>query len=129
MELRLLPSRLAIVRLDPAGGLPAWAQQTTPGEFRSVTWTERELSLVVAERRVPPSVARSGGWRALEVAGPLDLSLVGILHSLLGPLAAASVPVFPIATHDTDYLLVPEDRLDAAIRSLSDAGHSVARAT
>ena len=39
--------------------------------------------------------------------------------------AAAGVTVFPIATHDTDYLLVRHDQLGAAIGALRAAGHEV----
>ena len=66
-----------------------------------------------------------GGWRVLEVAGPLDLGLIGVLAAITAPLAAAAVPVFPIATHDTDWILVPGERLAAAAAALRPAGHEV----
>jgi hypothetical protein len=64
-------------------------------------------------------------WRRLEVAGPLDLALVGVMSELAGILAGAGVSVFPVATHDTDHLLVRADRLDAACDALRAAGHRV----
>jgi len=48
------------------------------------------------------------GWRCLRVAGTLDFSLVGVLASLLGPLADAGLSVFVVSTFDTDYLLVKQ---------------------
>ncbi len=42
----------------------------------------------------------------LEVEGPLSFSLLGVLAALTVPLAKAGVSVFPIATHDTDHLLI-----------------------
>jgi hypothetical protein len=35
------------------------------------------------------------------------------------------VPIFPIATHDTDWILVPATALKAAVGALRDAGHEV----
>lgn len=124
-RLRLLAGRLAVCRLPAAQALPAWAL-TPGGELLSLTRTAGELSVVCPEERVPADVAHRGGWRALEVAGPLDLSLTGVLAALAVPLAAAGVPLFPLATHDTDYLLVPETRLPDAVAALTAAGHRVA---
>ena len=59
------------------------------------------------------------------MVGPLDLTLTGILASLLQPLADAACPVFTVATHDTDYLLVPGHELPRAVVALRAAGHVV----
>ena len=48
-----------------------------------------------------------------------------MLASLLVPLAEAGVAVFVMSTFDTDYLLVNEDRLDAAVEVVRREGHSV----
>jgi hypothetical protein len=47
------------------------------------------------------------------------------LATLAAPLAEAKVSLFAISTHDTDYLLVGEKQLDAAIAALKDAGHRI----
>jgi hypothetical protein len=47
------------------------------------------------------------------------------MASLAAPLADAGVPIFPIATHDTDWILVPGAQLDAALTALRGAGHDV----
>ena len=64
------------------------------------------------------------GWRALRVAGQLDLTETGVLASLAAPLAEAGVPIFAISTHDTDYLLVKDEKLEDAVAALTAAGHS-----
>ena len=84
-----------------------------------------ELSVVVPEEHAPPGAEVSGGWRVLRVAGPMDLALTGVLAALSAPLAAAGVPLFAIATFDTDWLLVPGDRLEEAVAALRGAGHAV----
>ena len=38
--------------------------------------------------------------------GPLEVSLTGILSSLLVPLANLKISVFTISTYDTDYIIL-----------------------
>lgn len=123
LPLTLLPDRLSICRLAPDAPLPGWI--AGPGFF-SITRTDEELSLVVAQDRVPADVRAVGAWRALKVQGPLDFALTGILAALTAPLAHAGVSLFAIATYDTDYVLVKEETLAEAIRALTAAGHRVA---
>ena len=122
LPLTLLPDPLAVCRLAPDAALPAWADG--PG-FVSITRTGEELSIVVRQNRVPGDVAAVGPWRALKVQGPLDFALTGILAALTAPLAHAGISLFAIATYDTDYVLVREETVAAAIRVLTAAGHRV----
>jgi len=66
------------------------------------------------------------GWRALEVAGPLDLTMTGVMANLAGALAGAGVSLFAVSSYDTDVLLVREAQLAAAVAALRAAGHDVA---
>lgn len=119
MHLRILPGLYAVVRLEHDAEVPAWAT----GGFLSITRTAHELSIVCEEVNVPPDVRSVGAGRIIEVEGPLDFSLTGVLTSLAQPLAAAGVSIFALSTFDTDYLLVREAQLAAAKRALTDAGH------
>ena len=120
----VMPQQLAICRLGPADDLPAAVRQAS---FWSATRTEEELSLVIPEDFIPPGSRCERGWRALKVAGPLDLTLTGVLHSIAEPLAHAGISLFALSTFDTDYLLVRERDLEAATSVLSKAGHRVER--
>jgi uncharacterized protein len=115
----LLPGRLTVARLPGTAAVPAWADGTG---FVSITRRAGELSIVCADDRVPAEVRAERGWRALEVEGPIDFQVVGLLHGLTGPLARAGVSVFAVATFDTDVLLVREETLDRAMEALRDAG-------
>ena len=122
LHLTLLPERLAVCKL-PAGSLvPKWA---TAGAVRSITWTSDGTSVVCAEEAVPESVQAEAGWRALMVAGPLDFALTGILLAIAQPLERAAVSIFAMSTYDTDYVLVRESSLGAALDALTAAGHIV----
>ena len=65
------------------------------------------------------------GWRAMEVIGPLDFGLVGVLAGLTRALALDLVSVFVMSSYDTDYVLVKDNSLDRAAVSLRRAGHDV----
>jgi len=85
--------------------------------------TEAELSVVCRERPERAAWGEvSGGWGALEVEGPLEFTIVGLLAELTAVLANAEISVFALSTFDTDYLLVPGDRLDEAVERLGEAG-------
>jgi hypothetical protein len=122
-RLTVLPGDLALCRRDAATGLPSWFALDAP--FSAALRRDGELTLVAPDAAVPELEAAERGWRALQVAGPLDLTLTGVLASLAQPLADAGVPLFALATVDTDVLLVRGDRLGDAIAALRGAGHEV----
>jgi len=122
LRLRVLPGRLAVCRLPADVPPPDWA---TAGQLVSVTRTAGELSVVCPEEAVPAGVVHEAGFRALEVAGPLDFALTGIVAALAAPLAQAGVPIFVLSTYDTDYLLVREMSVEQACAALEGAGVSV----
>jgi len=120
--LLLQSDTLSICRLDGNAPLPEWA---LTGKFYSITRTAEELSVVCPQNQVPPGVLKQDGWRALQVEGPLDFSLTGVLASLTEPLAKEGISVFAISTYDTDFLLVKEEQLEAAIQALREEGFEV----
>ncbi len=90
-----------------------------------MTYTSEELSIVCHSDLVPADVNCDAGWTALKVEGPMDLSLVGVLASLSVPLADAGIPLFAISTHNTDYLLVMDEKLESAKQALEREGHLI----
>ena len=122
MKLHTLDELYAIVRLEPDAELPDWVRG---GHFWSATRSESELSIVCCEDDVPTNASAERGWCALELAGPLDFSLTGVVAALVSPLAEAAVPIFVISTFETDYLFVRERDLERSVDALAEAGHSV----
>jgi hypothetical protein len=122
LTLRLLPGDFAVCRLRSDAALPAWAAR---GEFWSLTMTDDELSVVVTQSAVPDGVRAEMDWACLQVAGPLELTMTGVLAAVTAPLAQAGISVFVICTFDTDYLLVKRPRLAEATAALAGAGHTV----
>ena len=120
-----LPGRYVVHKFPPdhAVAESAWSG----ADFVSVSRTADELSVVVREEVDMAAQRTSDPMRAYRVAGTLDFSLVGVLSRLTGPLARAEVSVFAVSTFDTDYLLVPAARLEAAEAAWADAGIAVER--
>jgi hypothetical protein len=122
VQLYALDELYAIVRLEPDAEVPPWS---TRGHFWSITRSDAELSIVCPQEDVPADASAERGWCALEVAGPLDFSLTGVVSSLVAPLAEEAIPLFLISTFETDYLLVREPDLHRSVDALTSAGHSV----
>lgn len=122
LTLSVREEKLAVCSIGPESEIPAWA---VDGPFFSLTRTEDELSIICPEACVPSDVACEKGWRALKLEGPFDFDMTGVLVSVTAPLAEAGVSVLAIATYETDYVLVREDQLGAALSVLARVGHTV----
>lgn len=119
ITLRRLPDTYTIWQLPadaPAPTLP-------PGVFSAVLRSTSELSGVCPSTAVPAGATRDDDWVCWQFVGPFDLTLTGIMVQIAAPLAHAQVPIFTLATYDTDYILVPAARHDAAVAAISAAGH------
>jgi len=120
--LYVLEETFAVCRLNPEDEIPGWA---TVAGFCSVTRTRDELSVVCPVEYVPEGVKFEAEWRAFELEGPLEFSLVGVLAGISTSLAEAGVSIFAISTYDTDYVLVKEEKLVPAIAALRRRGYEV----
>lgn len=127
LSLTLLAAPLALCQLPASDPIPEWT--THAREFLTISRTPSELSIVADDMAIPAHVIAQRGYRALRVNGPLPLDLIGIFAVIATPLAAAGVPIFPIATFDTDYVLIPQSSLATAIGALEAAGHRIAAET
>ncbi|MCC6957987.1 MAG: hypothetical protein IT316_14400, partial [Anaerolineales bacterium] len=60
----LLPERLAVCRLAPEAPYPEWARYS---QMLGLIQTRDELTVICAERFVPPEIKAERGWRAIMV--------------------------------------------------------------
>ncbi len=114
---------LGVCRLESGTPLPHWLYDSS--NFFSLTGTADETSIVCREDLIPAGFSSEKGFRAIKVEGPLDFGLIGILASLLDPLAEAGISVFVISTYETDYVLVRQGNLEKAIRALEAAAFTI----
>ncbi len=120
--LRLLDGRVAMCQLPAGDSPPKWAWA---GEVASITSTPHELSVVCSEKAVPQGVACQGGWRVLELEGPLDPNSIGLIALISSALAQAEIPICVISTCRTDYFLVRDEDLGRALQVLEGKGHRI----
>jgi hypothetical protein len=116
------PEKLVVAGLPAGSEVPAWAESAS---LFAVVATPAETTIVCAGRAVPKKVRQEGPFTAFAVEGPLDHALTGVLHALLGPLAAAGISVFTVSTYATDWILVPTGKADAAAEEWRRQGHTV----
>ena len=124
LKFRRLTGQYAIVRLDSRSAVPAWAMQ---GHFVSISRTEDELSIVCPVEQLPADVNSPLRWICLKLEGPFPFSQTGVLLSFIEPVSDSGVPIFAVATYDTDYVLIPDEFSEKAIDTLERAGHELAR--
>ncbi|GAA5873114.1 hypothetical protein JCM8547_006796 [Rhodosporidiobolus lusitaniae] len=138
LALSFLPTPLSVIQLRPSQAVPQALLAALAGNggleapaFVSLTRTPKEKSIILPtelfQQLYPPSAPEqphetSGPWSTLIIAGPLDLSLSGILHELTGPLKKAGVPIFASSTWDTDYVLINKENEETARNALEEAG-------
>jgi hypothetical protein len=122
LKFRQLPGTYAIVRLAPDAPVPV---SSTKGDFTSITRTSDELSVVCSTEDLSPTMHSSHRWICMKLEGPFPFSLTGVLLSFIEPLSGNGIPIFAIATFDTDYVLIQEEWAGAAISALQAAGHEL----
>jgi hypothetical protein len=122
-RLSVWPGRWAVVRLDSGASVPEWA--VARSRLTVIARTDDELSIVAPEDVVASEGLVERGFRVLALAGPIPFSVTGVIAAVASPLAAAGISLFPIATYDTDYVMVKEVDLDGALAALRAAGWNI----
>lgn len=118
MQLRLLPERLSVCKFREL------SENILKMPLCFLARTDEELSFICPTAFVPEgTLARDDGWRTFRIEGILDFSLVGILAKITGLLAEANIPLSAVSTYNTDYILVKEENLAAAMAVLKGAGY------
>lgn len=100
-------------------------------KFFSMTETDEEVSLVLSEEPMKlfseiPDIEKhwnvwESPWIAIHVLeGSSGFTSTGVVHALSDPLAKAGISIFNISTTESDFTLVPEERVYDAIDVLEE---------
>jgi hypothetical protein len=114
-----------IAHLPPGAITAAAGVLAEVGEpFGAVVVDKDEVTLILPsvwwddfKHRLPEHEV-AGPYRLITFDLPLELDLVGFMAAVSGALAAASVPIMPVAAYQRDHLLVPAGQFDAAWAAL-----------
>lgn len=120
LTLAILKKRYTIHRFAPDSTIPEMVFQS---EFYTVSRTDEELSIVCDSAIDLKSSKSEKDWRIIKIVGPLDFSLTGILAEISAVLAGVQVPIFALSTFDTDYILIRNERMEEAKKTLLQAGY------
>ncbi|MDP8919969.1 MAG: ACT domain-containing protein [Pseudomonadota bacterium] len=107
--------------------LPAGEPVKPPpaGSFSLLVYSVEETTLVCPPDQAPPGAEMNAGWRCFRIVVSTDLSVPGILASVLEPLAKAGIGIFATSTFSTDYVLVKAGDVERAVETLQAAGHHI----
>ena len=111
-----------ICRLQPDAVLPSVVFEQP---WYSLTRTDEELSVVVAESAEFTADNVENGWAMFKIPGPLPFELTGIVAGISRVIAEAGIGIFVISTYDTDYILVKQHELDRAVEALRAADYAI----
>ena len=120
--LAVIDGEFTIHAFDPNSAIPG---PVLNRDLFFIGKTEDTLSVVVPSSVNLVSLESDKGWRALELLGPLELSMVGIMANLGTVLAKAKVSMFIVSTFDTDFFLVKADKLHDAVTALQEDGYTI----
>ncbi|KAF8215866.1 ACT domain-containing protein [Mycena galopus ATCC 62051] len=124
LHLHVLPGAFFVRKLEPSQTLKSLIQDfEEDGSLLSITRTNEELSVVGKYHEGMAEVYKElSTWRAFKIAGPMEFNLTGVLAGFVDPLKRSEVPVFAISTWNTDYILVPKEKLEIAVEALKTDG-------
>ncbi len=124
MRLVVNPQAVAVIRLPAGSAPPEWAA----GEpLVSVTQTTSETSVVCPTSCLPDDLPGpvEGPLVAVHIDQAVEFSQIGVLVSLLRPLADAGIPILNVSTFDTDWVLLPAPKVSAAVSVWRAAGYEI----
>ncbi|RYG19024.1 ACT domain-containing protein [bacterium] len=120
MRLRLHPEEYVVARNESGSVRP----KDNEGLFASIIGPDGNT--VVCRYGLEPIQADlERGWRAMQIDESLGFGEIGVIASIVGPLAAAGVAVFVISTFSLDWILIKEGAVGLAIEVLKTTGHEV----
>ncbi|GHF93539.1 ACT domain-containing protein [Thalassotalea marina] len=122
LTLKLLDKVFTIHSLPVDSAIPT---AVFSADIYFIAKTFEEVSIVLPSSVNIVSDDSEPDWQALEVVGPLDFTLTGILSSISSVLANNNISIFAISTFDTDYILVKTNKIEAAIAALRNNNYQV----
>ena len=87
--------------------------------------TYDEVTLILSEKLAEPYSKKENGWRYLKVKGIFDFGQIGILSSILNPLADGGISILTFSTFNTDYIMIKDNMFERSIEILQENGYTI----
>ncbi len=141
VKLKILPDEFSVYRFPPDTEIPP---EVLKGQLYFIGKTNNELSIICSSRydstlsnsrsscsncsKPQPSARTPGrkverGWSCIEVLGPLDFGITGLLSGIASHLAEHKISILAQSTFDTDYIFFKSSKLNKAAAVLKNAGY------
>lgn len=92
-------------------------------EYTFVSRTDKELSLICLKKDMPDSVSIvEYSWKCLRIAEDAAFEKYGMIAFLNKIIAEQKTGVLVVATYDTDYLLVKDEKFSDVCNALEQEG-------
>ena len=132
LDARELLSRTPLIARRGPYTLGSWpiaqASAVAAGMLRSapgIWWLvvdEHEVTALVADSalsELPPARRSEPGWSVITLDLSMDWDVTGVIAAVSDSLARAGIPLGAVAAYSRDHLLVPGNRLELALATLS----------
>lgn len=125
-ELYIDPDTYAYIKLPVSAITVAASIVAEIGEpFTALIVDKDEVTLLIPDEAVTDFESRLRGHtinpvklRLITFDVELDMSVIGFMAAVSAVLAEADVTIFPFAAYSRDHVLVPADKLEAAVEAL-----------
>jgi hypothetical protein len=119
LRLRFIKDEYSIIQLPGNSEIPGWLDLHQ--HFVFFTRTAEECSIICKSSCVPKNkkLKQNNGWIIIKIEEKLDLAMIGVLYPIIKILKDEKISVYPVATYNTDYILIKEKNKDVAINWLS----------
>ena len=120
IKLQLLTEKFAISKLPQFAELPSVFAK---GEMCFVMRSDEALTIISPEFMAPNNVQQEIGYRGIRIADEIPATSVGVISSLVKPLADAGISIFAVSTFNTTFIFLMEEHLVKATQALQHAGY------
>jgi hypothetical protein len=118
MDLQIIDKKLSVCKIK------SWEDVKHQDEFVFLAKTDHELSLVCDTEDVPKDcIIVEHGWRCFRIAENAAFEKYGMIAGIANIVANEKTGIFVVATYDTDYILIKENKFTDVINVLKKEGY------
>ncbi|MDF2886954.1 MAG: hypothetical protein K0R23_1339 [Lacrimispora sp.] len=117
MDLQIIDRKFSICKVNEV------SNQLLNHEFTFISKTDNELSVICETDHIPEiSLTVEHGWRCFRIAEDASFEKYGMIAFLSKIIADEKTCILVVATYDTDYIFLKEDKFDDIKKALLDNG-------
>lgn len=117
MDLQIINRKFSICKVNEV------STELLNHEFTFISKTDNELSVICETNHIPEiSLTVEHGWRCFRIAEDASFEKYGMISFLSKIIADEKTCILVVATYDTDYIFLKEDKFDGVKKALLENG-------